>query len=1053
MKRTVIAGLLGMFAAVSPLSAQNDWENPQIIGIDKEAPHATLMPYADLQTALTGERNDSPWQLSLNGSWKFHWCEKPAERPQDFYKSDYDVSGWDEIPVPSNWQMHGYGIPIYSNVRYPFKKDPPNIQHDYNPVGSYRHSFTVPKTWEGRRIFIHFDGVESAFYLWINGRKVGYSQGSRVPAEFDITDFVTPGENLLAAEVYRWSDGSYLEDQDFWRLSGIFRNVYLVSRPGIFIRDFWVKTDLDEQYRDATLKITGRVKNLSQTGVYKPTIEARLFDTAGAPLGGDPLAESSGFFVQPDGETIIHLNARVTDPLKWSAEKPNLYTLVLTLKDASGTELEHLSCRVGFRDVTIAGGQLLVNGQPVLIKGVNRHEHDSVTGHYVSRERMIQDITLMKRLNINTVRTCHYPDDPYWYDLCDRYGIYLIDEANVESHGMGYNPEQTLANKPEWQRAHVDRIKRMVERDKNHPSVIIWSLGNEAGDGTAFEAAADWIHRRDPSRPVHYERAGQRDYVDIVSPMYSRIESMIRYAQLPQTRPLILCEYAHAMGNAIGNLAEYWEAIRSYKHLQGGSIWDWVDQGLLKVSPEGKKFWAYGGDFGDEPNDNNFCINGVVFPDRELPPKTAEVKKVYQNVLMKEDDLNHGSVYVHNESFFTNLSDYEAVWTLSQDGRVIQSGILPTLDVGPRMSIYLNVPDSTTQLLPGAEYWLHLGFRLSEDTPWTQKGYEVAWEQFRLPWESPPATPLYLDSTLTQTVSEAEGTLSVKGSDYAVTFDTGKGSILSYVYQKTEYLAGEGGPVLNTYRAPTDNNNYMKKRWLEAGLNRLAVKEISHTVSREKNLVVVSFQITKEGREGAGFRHHITYTCFPDGTVHLQNEVAPYGDLPILPKIGLLLELSGTLETFTWYGRGPLENYPDRKTGSPVGLYSSTVTDQFVPYVRPQEMGNHEDVRWAALTDGKGRGLLFKADAPLSVTALHFRPEDLDKAGHLNELNPRKEVILSLDGAQLGLGNGSCGPGVIEKYRLYPKPLSFGFTIRPIPKKAGDLAAVARFGLPKVTDE
>ncbi len=1041
-------------AVVLPLilSAENhDWENQKVFGINKEPPHCTLMPYSDQTTALSCKRHRSIWYASLNGDWKFYWSRNPEERPKDFYKPSYSVDSWDNIPVPSNWQMHGYGQPIYLNTRYPFKKDPPYIQNDYNPVGSYRTEFKIPKVWSGREVFIHFDGVESAFYLWINGKFVGYSQGSRTPAEFNITKYLTKGKNILAVEVYRWSDGSYLECQDFWRLSGIFRNVYLFSTPSVHIRDFEVHTKFDACYRDGILEIRVRLKNYGQTGEYRPVVEASLFDTRLNIVGESPLTSGSSVYISQGAESIIKMKARVKEPEKWSAERPYLYTLLLTLKDRRGEVKELISARIGFRDVKIKNGQLLLNNKPILIKGVNRHEHDPVTGHYVSAESMRKDIELMKKLNINTVRTSHYPDDPLWYELCDEYGIYIIDEANIESHGMGYHPEKTLANRPEWKDAHMDRIVSMVERDKNHPSVIIWSMGNEAGDGTTFEAASEWIHMRDPSRPVHYERAGKRSHTDIVCPMYSRIESIVKYAKVSQSRPLIMCEYAHAMGNAIGNLKEYWDAIEKYDHLQGGSIWDWVDQGLLKISPDGKPYWAYGGDFGDRPNDGSFCINGIVFPDRTLPPKAYEVKKVYQNVSVESTNPESGIIYVYNKHFFTNLNEFALMWSLSEDGKIIQSGELPPINIPPREGRFIKIPFKKPEPTPGAEYWLKVSFLLKSEKKWAAKGYEIAWEQIKINFDVPEPPILKFDTAHALELLESRDEVTITGHSFRVAFSKISGTIRSLVYDDQEILGGFDtlkGPAFNVYRAPTDNNMYLKKKWIAAKLSNL-----KHRINRletnklKDGSVMIIVNITSSGAGESGFNNTFSYRIYKDGTIHIVSKIVPLGDLPILPKIGVIMTLSESLEYLQWYGRGPHENYPDRKTSAAIGLYRSTVTDQYVPYVRPQETGNKEDVRWAALTDKSGRGVLIVGDQPLSITALHYTPEDLDRADHIHELSPRKDVYLCIDARQLGLGNGSCGPGVIEKYRLYPQTIRFGFTIRPYNKKMGDISKIARMRL------
>ena len=665
----------------------NDWENPAVFGINKEPYHCSLLPYQDAESAIKGTREASKFHQSLNGKWKFHWVGKPADRPMDFFKPEYDVSSWDEIPVPSNWQLQGYGIPIYTNVAYPFPADPPHIPHDYNPVGSYRTSFAVPDGWKGRRVFIHFAGVESAFYLWVNGEKVGYSQGSMTPAEFDITDYVIEGENILAVEVYRWSDGSYLEDQDMWRLSGIFRDVFLFSSPQVHLRDFFARCSLDSEYRDAVLKVTAKIRNHSAENSAGPhSLDVVLLDAEGKRVGNKPLAEGRLEGIEAGAEGVLDLEAEVPNPRKWSSESPYLYTLLLSLKNTAGEVVEVESCSFGFRVVEIKAGQLWVNGVSVLLKGSNRHEHDPYCGRAMPLDRMIQDIELLKRFNFNTVRTSHYPDDPKWYDLCDMYGIYLIDEANLEGHGLGYELDKTLGNKPEWEAAHIDREEAMVERDKNHPSVIIWSMGNESGSGCNFEACARAIRDLDPTRPIHYER--MNEVADIDSTMYPHLDDLIAVAQQNTDKPFIMCEYAHAMGNAVGNLKEYWEAIEKYPRLIGGCIWEWADHGLpleADVEPDenGERpwFWAYGGDFDDYPNDGCFCMDGLVFPDRRIPPKMWEVKKVYQYVALEPMDILKGEVRVRNKHFFTNLNSFDVAWTLSEDGYVIQEGVLEPLDV------------------------------------------------------------------------------------------------------------------------------------------------------------------------------------------------------------------------------------------------------------------------------------------------------------------------------------------------------------------------------------
>ncbi len=1057
MKKRISGGVLqvlGIFIilvtpAGSVLADQaNDWENPEMIGRNKEPAHCTLIPYPDIQGDLEGSRASSPFYKSLNGDWKFNWVRQPSERPLDFYKLDYDVSNWKEIPVPANWQMHGYGIPIYTNVPYPFKKNPPYIPHEYNPVGSYRTEFTVPAEWKDRQIFIHFEGVKSAFYLWINGRKVGYSQGSMTPAEFNITKYLRTGKNILAAEVYRWSDGSYIEDQDMWRLSGLYRDVYLFSTPSVHLRDFFIRCDLDEQYRDATLKVTASVHNYSEKQAAAHTVEVSLSeakDRLQQLMTGNIDSISGG----ADG--IIEIQAKVENPRKWSSEKPNLYTVILALKNTDGEIIEVEQCKFGFREVELKDGRLFVNGVPVLIKGVNRHEHDPDYGRAVPYFRMVQDIELMKQFNINAVRTSHYPDNPKWYQLCDEYGLFVIDEANIESHGMGYDLDKTLGNKPVWKTAHLDRTISMVGRDKNHPSIIIWSLGNEAGSGCNFVSTADYIHKTDSTRPVHYER--HNEVADIDSVMYPHLNSLIERGRSGNTKPFIMCEYAHAMGNAVGNLKEYWDAIEKYKTLIGGCIWDWVDQGLRKHTADGKEFWAYGGDYGDKPNDGNFCINGLVFPDRKIPPKMWEVKRVYQYISVEPEDLTAGKIKVCNKYFYTNLNEFDVAWTLSEDGKVIQKGTIRPLDIAPGHSKSVTLPVTKPKLTAGAEYWLKISFHLQQDTMWAEKGHEVAAEQLQVPYEAGPKPSRALDQIPQLNLRDNDESVTLESSEFAVTFSRKSGAITSLIYGGREIIANGKGPVLNTFRQYTDNDRNplgdWKNHdfWYKAGLHQLQRELKDFKVNKISPQVVrIAVNIICTGNNNAGFEHYCTYTIFGNGCINLDNRVEPFGELPILPKIGLVMTVDGAYDNFIWYGRGPHENYPDRKVSADVGLYHSTVARQYVPYIRPQENGNKEDVRWAALNDESGAGLLAVAEDVLSVTALHFTALDL-AAGHTHQLTPRKDVTLCLDYRQNGLGNSSCGPPVLEKYALRPETCRFSFSLRPYIPKMGEIEFVARWAL------
>ncbi|MGB2908086.1 MAG: glycoside hydrolase family 2 TIM barrel-domain containing protein [Candidatus Aminicenantaceae bacterium] len=1020
---------VGLCSALLGIQVQesNDWENPQMIGSNKEAPHATMMVYPDKASVMRGERKLSPFYHSLNGQWRFNWVEKPVQRPEDFFRTDFDDSQWDHIDVPSNWQMQGYGIPIYLNHPYPFKKDPPFIQHNYNPVGSYRTTFLVPEKWEGRQVFLQFDGVESACYVWVNGNKVGYSQGSRLPAEFDITHYLRPGENQLAVEVYRWSDGSYLECQDFWRLSGIFRDVFLYSTPSVHIRDFEVRIDLDDAYRDADLELEIELVNFASEAARDVSVEAILIYPSGERELN--IGKSSGVSIQEKYSKSFL--TRVENPRKWTAETPDLYTLVLILRDSSGKVLEYTGCRVGFREVEMLGGQILVNGQPVLFKGVNRHEHDPVTGHYVTRESMIRDIEIMKRFNINAVRTCHYPDDSLWYDLCDKYGIYLIDEANIESHGMGYQPDVTLGNNPEWEKAHLDRIERMVERDKNHPSVVIWSMGNEAGDGINFVAGSDWIHQRDPSRPVHYERALLRDHVDIYSPMYMRIEGLKRYASKPQKRPLILCEYAHAMGNSVGNLQDYWDVIEAEPQLQGGFIWDWVDQAIFSKTSDGRPFYGYGGDFGDVFNDGNFLCNGLIQPNRSPNPHLWEVKKVYQNIKVRPVDAGAGKILVKNKHYFTNLFNINYLWELMADGKVIQSGGPESLDLPPGQSAEISLPLQIPKENSTSEYLLTIKFVLSKDELWADKGHVLAWDQFEMPNLMPTHVLMDPETLPKLELIENSKHFIIKGAGFEARIGKESGALEEYQKDGKKFIASPLVP--NFWRAPTDNDNgnRMPARqavWRMAGPQRV-VTEVKAQKRGDYAVEINAYCVLPAGMS----RQTISYTVYGNGDVVVKNEFKAGMDLPNLPRFGMQMTIPAGFQNFTWYGRGPHESYWDRKSGAAVGRYTGQVKELIHPYIRPQECGNRTDVRWLTLTDENGSGWLAVGDSALSVSAWPFSQDALERAEHTFELQQGNSITVNLDLQQMGVGgDNSWGARPHAQYTLPATSYSYSFRLIPL---------------------
>ena len=1040
-----------------------DWENPEMIGRNKEAAHCTLMPYADIESALTGTREASPFHKSLNGKWKFNWVPKPEDRPKNFYKLNYDVSNWNEIPVPSNWELKGYGMPIYTNLIYPFQSDPPRVTStppssytsytQRNPVGSYRTEFTIPSGWSGRKVFIHFGGVMSAFYLWINGQQVGYSEDSMTPAEFDITNYLVAGTNVLAAEVYRWCDGSYLEDQDTWRLSGIYRDVYLFSTPQVHIGDFFVVCDLDAQYQDAALKVTTSIHNYAKKSAGAHTVEVVLLDADGKAVGGETLMSGKVKGIAGRGENVIEMQTAVTNPHKWTAETPYLYKVLLTLKDSKGEIVEVEHCNFGFRKVELKGGQLLVNGRAILLKGVNRHEHDPDHGRAIPLSRMMQDIKLLKQNNINAVRTSHYPDDPKWYDICDKFGLYLIDEANVESHGMGHhiNP---LANDPKWKKAHLDRVERMVERDKNHPSVIIWSLGNEGGDGSNFEAASEWVHARDKTRPVQYEPAKEKPYTDIVCPMYPSIEYIRSYAEKEQTRPLIMCEYSHAMGNSVGNLQDDWDVIEKYKHLQGGLIWDWADEALRKKAPDGREFWAYGGDYGDKPNDNNFMCNGIVQPNRKANQSLYEVKKVYQYIKAEPIDLINGKVRIRNKYDFVSLDFVDISWELTADGKMLQEGKLPKMSIAAKKEQEVTIPFKRLELKAGVEYWLKIIFTLADDTLWAGRGHVVAWDQFEIPFDVPPVPQADVNTMAELKLQQSDEAATVTGKDFTVTVGKKSGAIESFKFGDKELVTAPLIP--NFWRVPTDNDvgNKMPHRlgiWKRAGQDR-TIREVT---AKQLKPQVVRISI-KASLPAGNCDYNSIYTIYGSGEVVVENSLWKAEDinLPELPRFGMQLAIPGEFNTVTWYGRGPQESYWDRKSGAAVGIYSGLVEEQIHAYVRPQENGNKTDVRWVALTNKDSVGLLAVGMPLLSVSAWPYTMQDLENARHIHELPRRDTITVNLDYKQMGVGgDNSWGARTHPEYTLPAGSYSYRFRLGPYAPSMGDISSIAHCTLPAVTCE
>ncbi|CAL9392102.1 glycoside hydrolase family 2 TIM barrel-domain containing protein [Streptomyces sp. enrichment culture] len=1242
--------------------APPEWNDFGVFTVGTQPPHTTLMPYADLRQALAGDRTRSPYRLSLDGPWKFAYADRPDDRDPDFHRTDTDDSDWETLPVPSVWQLHGHDFPIYLNITYPYwgpngrgeDPQPPAAPTRYNPVGQYRRTFTVPRDWAGRRTLLHFEGVKSAHYVWINGELVGYDEDSYTPSEYDITDRLKPGTNQIAVEVYRYADGDWLEDQDMIRLSGIFRPVYLYSVPAVHLRDFKLDTPLDDSYSAAELAVTASVRAVGEAGSGRYTVETQLYDARGHAVWSRPLQQTADLAAAPAGADVtVRASKAVAAPRLWSAEQPYLYTAVLRLRDPAGEVVETLSHRVGFREFAIRDGLMRINGRPVSFRGTNRHEMHPARGTALTREDMVEDIRVIKRTNINSVRTSHYPNNPLWYELADEYGLYLVDETNLETHGIR---SEYPGSHPGWTAACVARARNMVHRDKNHPSVVIWSLGNEAGGGSTFTAMHDWIRSYDPTRVIQYEGDDRPGVSDIRSRMYespARVEERAR--DTTDTRPYVMIEYSHAMGNSNGNFRKYWDVVRRHDVLQGGWIWDFADQSLHTPVPartlltesgpaglrgeilatrgtldrdrglsgitvferddsldltgsltleawitpdvlgyhqpviakgdtqyalkqtdrrleffihadgqwiaanwtlpdgwtgrehhvagvfdadagtlslyadgalratratdrrpssntaplslasdadnqtrefsgtlrrarvyaraltaaeladdgrgpgdDGVRFWfdaatvrterkrpaartflAYGGDWGDNPNDGAFVADGIVTADRAHTGKAAEVKRVYQ-AIHAAPGARPGDVTLTNEYLFTHLHDLDGRWELAADGHVVRRGRLTRdqLDVPPRSTKDITLPlRLPADPEPGTEYFLHLAFTTKESTKWAEAGFEVARQQLPLDAGSPAVTPAPLRSVPELRHEEREKDIRITGRDFSVTVDRTGGTLTSYEANGIPLVTS--GPVPNFWRAPTDNDRgngqHLRNRtWRDAGARRevtdvavrvLGDRAVEITVRGTLPTTVVSTYTTR-------------YTVFGNGEIKVDNTLHPgAATLPYLPEVGTLLFLPRRLDRLHYYGRGPEENHWDRNTGTDVGRYTSTVAGQWTPYIRPQENGNKTDVRWAALTDGRGRGLLVSGEPLLEINASHFTPEDLS-AGvrHDYQLTPRDAVVLRVNHRQMGVGgDDSWGAHTHDEYKLFAdRDYAYTYRLRPLTDVKEATAAARR---------
>ena len=1061
MKTTLIA--TAALSVLAALAEPNDWENTAVNSRNREPARAYSMPLASADAALTDALEPAtPYRISLNGTWKISWCGNPALRPLDFWKTDFDDSNWFTIDVPSCVEMRGFGSPGYVNVRYPHANKWPRILNrdtekpDYNPVSSYRRTFTVPKDWAGRDVFIRFDGVYSAYYVWVNGQMVGYAEDSKLPSEFNITKYLKDGENQLAVEVYRWCDGSYLEDQDMFRYSGIYRDVSLFATPKVRLDDFYVTQTFSPDYRNATLNLKTTVRG----GDAK--VSATLYDAAFRPVGTFT-------------DKLDVPNVRL-----WSAEDPYLYTLVMKAGD------DIRACRVGFKEVKIVGNAIVFNGKKIKFKGVNRHECSPDNGRTVSMEDMLKDITLFKQFNINTVRTCHYPDHHSWYDLCDKYGIYMVAEANVEAHEPGYGKEGLGLHK-EWFASIKERNLNHVTNYRNHPAVTIWSMGNETGHGPGFIDTIAAVKQLDPTRPIHWER-GNID-ADVDSTMYPSVEWLDGRGQLGDNikdaidlaekkqkpdsptrhsagKAFFMCEYAHAMGNAIGNFQEYWDVFYKYDSLAGGCIWDWVDQAIWKytdrVCPKtGKRerFLAYGADFDEEPNDGPFCCNGVVDPLRNVSAKLVEVGHVHRNLVVEKFDAATGVATLWNRFGFTSADAFDGAWELLRDGKKIAAGTFDAPALAPLSRGTFTVKLPFDKMLKPGEYFVNFSFKLKADTLWAKKGYAVARDQLLVKKVDAPAPKPAKGAR--PAVAEDEKTLTVTAGGTRAVFCRCSGTLCELVMNGKTVLKDlapgvVAGPQLTCERAFTDNDRWLRdgNAWGEdrkgrgfygSGLTQLRyhARPLKVACPEDANVVKVTACVEVTGSRSAGFAHEAEWTFCADGTVTVKNTATPHGTMPkALPRLGTTWKLDKSLEHMAYYGRGPRENYIDRCTGSFLGWWESTVTEQFEDYVRPQDNGYKCDVRKVRFTDDAGAGVEFSGDVPLFVQALHYGMEDLEFARHRagqkryrTPLVARPEVVLNLDVRQLGLGGASCGPQPMAKYIFPIQKETWSITLKPVKGK------------------
>ena len=1031
MKRQLLTCCLAM-CSLATMAQHDEWKNPEINAVNRAPMHTNYFAYSSSEEAAKADKENSSNFMTLNGIWKFNWVKNADARPTDFYRTDYNDKGWGQMKVPGVWEMNGYGDPIYVNVGYAwrsqYKNNPPYVPIENNHVGSYRKEIIIPAEWSEKEIFAHFGSVTSNMYLWVNGKYVGYSEDSKLEAEFNLTKYLKPGKNLIAFQVFRWCDGTYLEDQDFFRYSGVGRNCYLYSRNKKYIQDIRVTPDLDSNYTNGTLNVA---LNLNGSG----TVELNLTDPAGKSVA---TAQVNG-----NGQKSVVMD--VSNPEKWTAETPNLYTLTATLKNGSNT-LEVIPVKVGFRKIELKGGQILVNGQPVLFKGADRHEMDPDGGYVVSRERMLQDILRMKQLNINAVRTCHYPDDNLWYDLCDQYGIYVVAEANIESHGMGYGKE-TLAKNPSYKKAHMERNQRNVQRGYNHPSIIFWSLGNEAGYGPNFEQCYTWIKNEDKTRAVQYEQAGTNEFTDIFCPMYYDYDACKKYSEGNIDKPLIQCEYAHAMGNSQGGFKEYWDLIRKYPKYQGGFIWDFVDQSNHWKNKDGIDIYGYGGDFNkyDAP-DNNFNDNGLISPDRRPNPHAHEVGYFYQSIWTTPGDLSKGEIKVYNENFFRDLSAYYMEWQLLANGEVMQTGVVQDLNVAPQQTATLKLNLNTEKICPCKELLLNVTYKLKAAETLMPAGSTVAYDQLTIRPYTAKALELKnqkasnLDIVVPVIKDNDHNYLIVEGENFIIEFNKHNGYLSRYEADGMQLLNPGAQLTPNFWRAPTDNDygaglQHRYAVWKNPGLKLTSLKQ-----SIENEQAIVQAEYEMKAVKGKLF---LTYVINNEGAVKVTQKMEAGKEEKVsdMFRFGMQMQMPENFNEVEYYGRGPVENYADRNHSTLIGKYRQTVAEQFYPYIRPQETGTKTDLRWWRVLNISGNGLQFVGDAPFSASALNYSIESLDDGvqkdqRHSPEVAKAPFTNLCIDKVQMGLGCvNSWGTLPLEKYRVPYQDYEFSFILTPVRHK------------------